>query len=200
MKITLECWYILLETGIKQNPYNPIPRQAWWIFGRYKHLYRRSPNNLDLTWYIFLHLTVFLPLLCVLLTSMINLFISLPQLVVRLSVLSAMQALEQRGVGWAVHAPPILQGPFPSAQSVCGQAFPRNVPGSCSLVSFLLAHVLWTLAGCLHNQEHISWLACGPGICLWAAILDGGEMVLRAVGLCFTCSAGSPRGLTPCPV
>lgn len=57
MKITLECWYILLETGIKQNPYNPIPRQAWWILGRYKHLYRRSPNNLDLTWYIFLHLS-----------------------------------------------------------------------------------------------------------------------------------------------
>lgn len=154
-------------------------------------------NTLDLTWYIFVHLTVFLPLLCILLTSMINLlFPSLKWW----SDFQPPQCNASFGAQRAwVSCPCTSLSPGPgSISSVCGWAFPLNVPGSCSLVSFLLAHVLWTFAGCLHNHQRISWLACGPGICLWAVILEEGELVFRAVGSCFTCSAGSPRGLTPC--
>lgn len=69
------------KKGIREKPYNPIPKQTRWILRPAlccswvgtNTCRVDSTNPLDLTWYIFISLIGFLPLICVLLTSMINL-------------------------------------------------------------------------------------------------------------------------------
>lgn len=111
------------------------------FLGRYKHLCRRWHQYSGPHLIHFRASHCFPSSLCILLTSMINLlFPSLKWW----SDFQPPQCNASFGAQRAwVSCPCTSLSPGPgSISSVCGWAFPLNVPGSCSLVSFLLAHVL----------------------------------------------------------
>lgn len=160
-----------VEKGIEHKPYNPIPKQVcsilWpasccsWV--RANSCTLDSTNTLDLTWYIFMSLTVFLPLMEAKSTHKINNLFPSPLWQSDFQSLQWNAKFGARRVQvswWSISLSP-GSGSVSSVSLWLG--FPLNVPRSCYLVSLLLAHVLWTFAGCLYNQECISWLAYSPG-------------------------------------
>lgn len=121
-------------------------------------------NTLDLTWYIFVHLTVFLPLLCILLTSMINLlFPSLKWW----SDFQPPQCNASFGAqrGW-VSCPCTSLSPEPSSiSSVCGWAFPWMCPDP----------VLWCHS-CLHTFSELLL-----AVCITTSVFPGWHVALGSV-------------------